>query len=70
MKLNIDGLTIKRGLRNSFYILSIFCVVNYISTSVHSGNSFIFVVLSGCLFVGFVFSLLNINLQDRKDERT
>lgn len=70
MKISFDNSFFKRWIRNSLYILSIFSVVNYVSESIHSESYFFVVIFAICFIVGFVFSLFNLNLQERKDERT
>ena len=70
MKFSLDSAFYKRWLRNSLYIFSIFSVVNYISEGVHDGSYFFIEIFGICIIVGFVFSLFNLNLQERKDERT
>lgn len=65
MKVNFDGVFLSKWLRNVICLFSIFCVVHYISESIHDYNYFSFVIILGCIIVGFIFSWFNINIQDR-----
>lgn len=70
MRFNLGNNFEKKWMRNSIYLFSIFCVVHYVSDSIHNYNYYSFIVFVSCIAVSFIFTLFNLNIKDDKNERT
>jgi len=60
----------KKAFDDAFYIFSILCVVNYLTTSIDNKNYYFLWLISLSLAVGFVISYFKINIGNDKKEST
>lgn len=61
---------LKKSFDDAFYFFSIFCVANFITTSIDNNNYYFLILIILSLAAGFVTSYFKINIGNDKNERT